>query len=250
MTTKILWGIPKFDKLVDNMEETLGAKVLNAFGHYYVVDEKNLSKHGGMFGFHQDSFYWNYRVISTIGNSASGKTMTFRLKGNHNHKVTFSIPHGTVVCLSKEVAGVDNDTYQHADFGNKNTLSLGFEVKLTGSKKFEDIIKSVAMKQVIYPNTVYRMPTFDSKDVVHLHEYIKHDARLMAEAVLVKRGKSSLDNFEGTNEMQRMSRCITDADAVGHFEIVDAMEGIVECTHCFHSIHCFILMFKKLWQLN
>ena len=39
--------------------------------------------------------------------------------------------------------------------------------------------------------------------------------------------------------MLRMTHCITDADAVEHFEFVDDMEGVVECAHCFHSIDCF-----------
>lgn len=44
------------------------------------------------------------------------------------------------------------------------------------------------MKQMLSPNTVYKMPVFDSKAVVHQLEYIQKDARLMAEAALVKRG--------------------------------------------------------------
>ena len=70
---------------------------------------------------------------------------------------------------------------------------------------------------------MHHLPGYDSQE-------------LKSEMANLVKGKSSLDLYNGYNATKQMKRCITDAEAVGHFKIIDTNGGLCQCTHCLYDI--------------
>ncbi len=134
----ILRESPMMMTFIEQMFSSTGGVVVRFFGQYYLPSTGNTSHLNGHLGYHQDGFFTDYRLLTTLGDSPSGKKMTFSIcnekptRANPGESVTINVPHGRTILLNKYVAGVKVDNVRspiwHKVFNCEHTLTLTFEV--------------------------------------------------------------------------------------------------------------------------
>ena len=131
----VLHESPMMMTFIQRMFGSTGGVVARFYGQYYLPSTGRYSHLNGFFGYHQDRFFTHYRLITTLGDSPSGKKMTFAIskekptRTNPRESVTINVPHGRTILLNRYVAGVTEDSpIWHTVFNCEHTLTLVFEV--------------------------------------------------------------------------------------------------------------------------
>ena len=134
----VLRDSPMMMAFIEQMFSSTGGVVAKFFGQYYLPSTGKASHLNGHLGYHQDRFFTDYRLLTTLGDSSTGKKMTFSIseekptRTNPGESVTINVPHGRTILLTKYVAGVkvgnERNPIWHMVSNCEHTLTLTFEV--------------------------------------------------------------------------------------------------------------------------
>ena len=134
----VLRDSPMMMDFIEQMFSSTGGVVARFFGQYYLPSTGNTSHLNGHLKYHQDGFFTDYRLLTTLGDSSTGKKMTFSIckekptRTNPGESVTINVPHGRTILLTKYVAGVkvgnNRSPIWHMVSDCEHTLTLTFEV--------------------------------------------------------------------------------------------------------------------------
>jgi hypothetical protein len=120
----IMIGISIFSTFFDWIEMAFDGIITKVWAFHFLQDG------GGKFVFHRDRFKSKLRLILTIGDSRKGKLMRF-INKQTGKSVALKIPHGTVIAMSRVVAGADRERgwmYFHEVRNCQGTYSFGMQV--------------------------------------------------------------------------------------------------------------------------
>lgn len=123
-TMKIMLNIPIFSKFFGSIEKIFNGIITKTWAFYFIEGG------GGKFVFHRDQFNSKFRLILTLGDSKRGKLMRF-VNRKTGQTVALKIPSGTVIGMSRVVAGADRERggmYYHEVRNCEGTFSFGFQV--------------------------------------------------------------------------------------------------------------------------
>lgn len=133
----VLRDSPMMTAFIKQMFSSTGGIVARFYGQYYLPSMGNTSHLNGHLKFHQDNFFTDYCLLTTLGDSSTGKKMTFSIckekptGTNLGESVTINVPHGRTILLTKYVAGVmvgkERSPIWHSVFNCEHTLTLTFE---------------------------------------------------------------------------------------------------------------------------